>query len=55
MNVTVEHIKENEDGSADVSITLDSEAREALIRKAFVDCLRSAIEEGRLLNPEKTE
>jgi hypothetical protein len=51
MNITIETIKENEDGSADCQIHVDKEATEFLIRKAIIDCLKEAIAIGVTLTP----
>tara|TARA_R110000822_G_scaffold298946_1_gene421823 strand:+ start:286 stop:459 length:174 start_codon:yes stop_codon:yes gene_type:complete len=57
MNITIESIKENEDGSADCSVELDAEAKEFLIRYALIACLTDAIENGKKATPttEETE
>lgn len=51
MNITIESIKENEDGSADCNVELDAEAISFLLRKALVDCLTEAIDAGMKLKP----
>ena len=51
MNITIESVKENEDGSADCNVFLDEEAKDFLIRYAIVACLTDAIEAGKLLTP----
>ena len=51
MKIELEHIKENEDGSADFSINLDDEAIAFLIRKAIIDCVKEGIEAGKLATP----
>lgn len=55
MNITIEQIKENEDGSADCIVYLDEEAKSFLIRKALVDSLIEAIEIGKKLTPPTEE
>jgi hypothetical protein len=55
MKITVETIKENEDGSADCSIYLDGEAKDFLIRYALLACLENAIEKGRIATPPDAE
>ena len=51
MNIPIESVKENEDGSADCNVFLDEEAKDFLIRYAIVACLTDAIEAGKLLTP----
>ena len=55
MNITIESIKENEDGSADCTVCLDSEAKDFLIRYGLVACITDAIEAGKLLTPTEGE
>lgn len=55
MNIKVETVKENEDGSADCSIYLDGEAKDFLIRYALLACLENAIEKGRIATPPDAE
>ena len=55
MKITVESIKENEDGSADCNIYLDEEAKDFLIRYAIIACLTEAIENGRKATPPVAE
>jgi hypothetical protein len=55
MKITVESIKENEDGSADCNIYLDEEAKDFLIRYAIIACLTEAIENGRKSTPPVAE
>jgi hypothetical protein len=55
MNITIESIKENEDGSADCSVNLDDEAIDFLIRYAIVACLTEAIEKGKSFTPIEGE
>ena len=51
MKITIEALKENEDGSVDAAIYLDEEAKDFLIRKALIDCLNEAIDIGVTLTP----
>lgn len=53
MKIELETVKENEDGSADATVWLDEEAKEFLIRKAIIDCLREAVEHGKEFNTPK--
>ena len=55
MNITIESIKENEDGSADCSVFLDEEAKDFLIRYGLVACITDAVEAGKLLTPTEGE
>jgi len=55
MNITVEEIKENEDGSADCIIHVDEEAKSFLIRYAIIHCLTEAIEFGKKATPPTEE
>ena len=55
MNITVEEIKENEDGSADCIIHVDEEAKSFLIRYAIIACLTDAIELGKIATPPTEE
>jgi hypothetical protein len=55
MKITVESIKENEDGSADCNIYLDEEAKDFLIRYAIIGCLTEAIELGKIATPPVAE
>jgi hypothetical protein len=55
MNITIECIKENEDGSADCTVNLDDEAKDFLIRYAIVACLTEAIEKGKSFTPIEGE
>jgi len=55
MNITVEEIKENEDGSADCIIHVDEEAKSFLIRYAIIHCLTEAIEFGKKATPPDAE
>ena len=52
MKFTISKIKENEDGSANVILDLDDEAREYLMNYAFIHMLKQAIDEGKLYKPE---
>lgn len=51
MKITIEALKENEDGSVDTAIYMDEEAKDFLIRKALIDCLNEAIDIGVTLTP----
>lgn len=55
MNITIESIKENEDGSADCNVFIDSEAKDFLIRYAIIACLTDAIEAGKIATPTEGE
>lgn len=56
MNITIESIKENDDGSADCNVYLDDEAKSFLIRYALIACITEAIELGKIATPtEETE
>ncbi len=52
MKFTISKINENEDGSANVMLDLDNEAREYLMNYAFINMLKQAIDEGKLYKPE---
>ena len=51
MQFEIETIKENEDGSADVVVHLDNDAKDFLIRYAIIAFLTDAIEAGKLATP----
>mgnify|MGYP000044028036 FL=1 len=53
MKFTLNTISENEDGSANVVLDLDNEAREYLLNYAFIRMLKDAIEEGSLYKVEE--
>jgi hypothetical protein len=53
MKFTVHNISENEDGSANVILDLDNEAREYLMNYAFIRMLKDAIAEGNLYKTEE--
>jgi hypothetical protein len=55
MNITIENIKDNEDGSANCEVYLDQEARDVLIRKALIDCLYDLVEKGKEFTVKETE
>jgi len=56
MKIELDMYKENEDGSADFHVNLDSKAIEFLIRKALLDCIKEGIEAGKKATPtEETE
>lgn len=48
-------IKENEDGSADYSLTLSNEEQEQLIHFAFIEMLKRGIEEGEKSDPNNID
>lgn len=51
MDLKVEMIKENEDGSAEVNIHMDDEAVRYLLNKAIIDCLKEAVAHGKAVTP----
>ena len=53
MKFTISKINENEDGSANVVLDLDNEAREYLINYAFIRMLKDAVAEGKLYKVEE--
>ncbi len=53
MKFTINTISENEDGSANVVLDLDNEAREYLLNYAFIRMLKDAIAEGNLYKVEE--
>ena len=55
MNITIETLTENEDGSVNAVIHMDEEAKDFLIRKAFIDCLKEAVNIGATLTPSSEE
>lgn len=55
MKIQITNIKENADGSADAEVWLDDEAREFLIRKAIIDTLTEAVEQGKNFYTPKDE
>ena len=55
MNITVESIKENEDGSADCIIHIDAEGKDFLIRYAIIAALTESIELGKIATPPDAE
>ena len=55
MNITIESVKENEDGSTDCNVLIDSEAKDFLIRYAIIACLTDAIEAGKIATPTEGE
>jgi hypothetical protein len=56
MKIEIENIKENDDGSADCNVYLDADAKDFLIRYAFIACITDAIEAGKIATPtEETE
>lgn len=55
MQIEIETIIENEDGSAKCIVRMDSAAKDFLIRYAFIACLNDAIEAGKLATPTEGE
>ncbi len=55
MKIELENYKENEDGSADCNVYLDEEAKDFLIRKAILDCIKEGIEAGKKATPTGEE
>ena len=57
MNIKVEEVIENEDGSATLQLDLDNEALSSLLEIAVVTALREAIERNQPLlgNPNQME
>jgi hypothetical protein len=55
MKITLDSIKENEDGSADCIIHIDEEGKDFLIRYAIIACLTEAIEYGKKATPPVAE
>jgi len=55
MNITVDSIKENEDGSADCIIHIDEEAKNFLIKYAIIASLTEAIELGKIATPPEEQ
>ena len=55
MKIEIQMYKENEDGSADCSVNLDEEAKDFLIRKAILDCIKEGIEAGKKATPTGEE
>ena len=53
MKITVNQIKENEDGSADCEINFDKEGLEVLVQWGFVALLTKAVDTYRV-RPEET-
>jgi len=53
MKLTVHTISENEDGSANVVLDLDNEAREYLMNYGFIRMLKDAVAEGKLYKVEE--
>jgi hypothetical protein len=44
MNITVQMIKENNDGSADATVNFDKEGLEMLVQEGLLSLLRQALE-----------
>lgn len=55
MNITVESITDNEDGSSDCIVNVDQEAKDFLMRYAIIACLKEAIELGKKATPPLEE
>ena len=55
MKITLDSIKEDEDGSADCIIHIDEEGKDFLIRYAIIACLTEAVENGRKATPPVAE
>jgi hypothetical protein len=55
MNITVESITDNEDGSSDCIVHVDEEAKDFLMRYAIIACLKDAIEFGKNATPSLEE
>lgn len=55
MKIELENYKENEDGSADFNVYLDEAAKDFLIRKAILDCIKEGIEAGKKATPTGEE
>lgn len=53
MQLEVNVVKENEDGSADCEVNLDEEAKIYLVNFGLVEMLKRAIDEGKKYTPEK--
>ena len=53
MQLEVNVIKENEDGSADCEVNLDEEAKIYLVNFGLVEMLKRAVDEGKKYTPEK--
>ena len=55
MNIVAKMIKENADGSANVEITLDEEAKDFLLGEGFLAVLKRAVESSEsLIREEQT-
>lgn len=52
-NITVEHIKDNPDGSGDFTFHMSDEDKNNIVRWAVLEILKKAIEEGKKLDPSK--
>lgn len=51
--ITVETVKENEDGSCDCTINMGPLATKYLLNFAFIGVLKTAIAEGKMLTPKE--
>ena len=54
MNIQIEIVKENKDGSADALVHFDKEGLEALVQYAILNMLKQAVEENKPKRPVKT-
>jgi hypothetical protein len=52
MQIKVSEFKENEDGSANVMVDFDNEAREYLLNYGFIHMLKEAVEQGKQYKAE---
>ena len=53
MNIRLEHVSENKDGSANVDIHFDSEGLQYLIQYAVIDILTKYAEQHPIRQPDK--
>ena len=51
--ISVELIRENEDGSSDYAFNLPPEAMQALARLGILTAIKAGIEDAKRLNPEE--
>ena len=47
MNIQIEIVKENKDGSADAPVHFDKEGLESLVQYAILNILKQAVEENK--------
>jgi predicted HNH restriction endonuclease len=52
-SLTVEHIRDNPDGSGDFTFHVSDEDKNNIVRWAIIEVLKKAIEEGKKLDPSK--